>query len=444
MESWSAPFRVTDGERLVAAVREARLQAGPRICRASFVIDHRNLLFHVQETPPVRGILLDRMLDRLVAESRFFEEPAVWASLALPGEGTRHRWLLALLTRSVFDDIQTACDENDLELIGIRPIAAVLAGPLKRLGAESGEAVLLVADFGSSYGLLAGRGDGQVLFVRSIAGGRGDDAGRLDQEINRTLQFVLQRFGGRVDRMVVIGERTHSVLAGRRIRDGLRVECLSEGSDGAVSVTGIAGPAEPTVLDFTKGRRRSPLWVRPALAAALALLLVVSSGVAALSLMEWKSRVVEKAEVEREARAAQRIAASRNARQSEANRLRALVETVGGDGGTAMVPAFGRYLPTVLPESFRLSRLAIDRSTNGWHVQLQGVSRDLGSRFLGRVESWEEALRNGAFRMEILDSTHRRSVKEASDLEAASFGGASVSASPRGEERTFFVKGWIP
>src|SRR6266540_2793454 len=74
--SWTSPEPVASdadfGPALAEAVKRTRFTG----TRVQVVLDHRSLLFHVQETPPARGKQLGQLLGRLVASNRFFEEPA--------------------------------------------------------------------------------------------------------------------------------------------------------------------------------------------------------------------------------------------------------------------------------------------------------------------------------------------------------------------------------
>src|SRR3954468_10987119 len=76
--SWLCPTAVNDeagfGVALAEAVRETRFTG----TQVTLVLEHRNLLFHVQETPPAAEKLVDQMLQRLVERNQFFDSKAVW------------------------------------------------------------------------------------------------------------------------------------------------------------------------------------------------------------------------------------------------------------------------------------------------------------------------------------------------------------------------------
>ena len=299
----------------------------------------------------------------------------------------------------------------------------------------------MISDLGGSHGLLVGRGDGQVLFARSIGASRGETEGRLDQEINRTLYFAEQRFGVKVGRLVAVGARCFSLLSSRTLRDGLNVENLGVELEEPAQAALVAEGGPGIRLNFV---RRSPwqaTWVRPALAASMAALLVGSSATTAWVIHEAQGRRAEQDRRKREAQASARIQEVREARRQEAEGLRALVLTVGQPDHPAIVPAFCRYLQATTPASLRLTGLELSQSTNGWTLRLEGVSREQGGRFLSGIEEWESGLTGGVFRVNIDDRSHRLGVEGGSGVPLT--GSGPVASRSEGVERPFFLSGTI-
>jgi hypothetical protein len=446
VQTWHAPAAVKDGAMLSGAMREVCRRSGEDLRRVVLLMDHRNLLFHVQETPPAKGRLLDQMLERLIAENRFFDEPSVWAKLELPPGARHHRWLLALTPQSIWNDIKSACDENELDLVGLYPATALLARHLGKVRAEPGEAVLLIADFGGSHGLLVGRGDGQILFARSIAASRSETEGRLDQEINRTLHFAEQRFGGKVSRIVAMGERCESALSGRPLREGLNVETLVADLEDPALAAGASDGGPGIRLNFVRRSLWQSPWARPVLAAGMAALLLVSMATAAWVLDQARTQSLEQERWKREVRAAARIRETRLSRGQEWDNLRALIVTVGDPDQPAVVSAFCRYLQTTTPATLRLTGLDLERVTNGWALRLEGISREQGGRFVSGIEEWEAGMTGGVFRVRVEDSTHRRSVAGSSAGLGSTLpmsGEGRVTPKPEPGEKPFFLSGTI-
>src|SRR5947207_13624011 len=89
--AWTCPRPVLEGEDFDEALGEAVRETGFTGTRVVVVLEHRSLLFHVQETPPAKGRLLEQLLQRLVSQSRFFEERAAWSCVEVPGLKGRQR-----------------------------------------------------------------------------------------------------------------------------------------------------------------------------------------------------------------------------------------------------------------------------------------------------------------------------------------------------------------
>ncbi|MGE4181710.1 MAG: hypothetical protein AB7J34_17955 [Limisphaerales bacterium] len=446
--SWTSPEPVVDGPAFATAVREARQRAPGRVCRANVAIDHRSLLFHVQEAPPAKGRLLTRMLDRLVDENRFYDEPAVWTRVELPPNQRRCRWLLCLIPKSLWTEIESACEENDLELRGLYPATALLGDSLRKVGAGSGEVVLIVADFEGSHGLMIGQGNSQILFARSVAGGEGDVGERLVREIDRTMHFARQRFGAQVNRLVASGGACYSTLSGRKVREGLNVECLLSENDGGGFAVGAAELRETTPLNFMEGRRRQAPWLRPALVAAMSVLLAVSLGTAGWVRLELNARIRDRAQRSQAQRDAARLDAESQRSRTEADRHEAFLRTIGTPEDPSVAATFARYLGARLPTSLRLTALALERKTNGWWVQIEGATRERGSRFLADVGSLEAELTGGLFQMRITDGTEARSVGGLPNLASPNPApddttDTSSETTEEARERAFFVTGTI-
>jgi len=212
--SWLCPAAVNDevdfGIALVEAVRQTHF-TGTQIM---VVLDHRSLLFHVQETPPAAEKLVGQMLQRLIERNQFFEGKALWSRLDLPGAKDKSRFLLALLPEAFVQTLVRTCGDQGFELTGIFPLAAVLDTELRALGVAPSETVLLAIDLGGALHLLLGKGDGTVLFSRTLLTGDAIGSERVLQEINRTLHFAQQQFAAKVTQMFVSGASAFSV-AGR-------------------------------------------------------------------------------------------------------------------------------------------------------------------------------------------------------------------------------------
>lgn len=441
--SWTAPQPIHDSGSLNLALTTACRQQGLTARRANFVLDHRNLMFHVQETPPAKGQFLDQLIERATTENRFFEEPAACTRLALPAQSHRQRWLLAITPKSLLAEIESACTSNRLELAGLFPAATLLSSFLPAPGGTpEPTGVLLVADLGASHGLLAGRTDGQILFARSIAPSVDPSPARLQQEINRTLHFCQQQFGTTINQVVALGSYCHAVLAGQSPREGIQLDPLSTNLVAADFARLAADLTAKAPFNFLAASRRNHQAARLRMAVAAGLVAVFGASIAfaATTALGTQIRQERLAEARRLAAARSSAASARLAQQREGRQLLALIQTIPSREDPAIAALFARYLQTTIPHQARLTSVDLSKSTNGWSVSVEGVTTEQGSRFLELVENFEAQLRDGVFQLKILESTPGR-LRNGTPL--ASSPAPSTHLATKGEEQNFFITGLI-
>ncbi len=404
VRSWTCPQPVGGADLLRDAVGQAIRHTGFEGRKAVFVVDHRAVLFHVQDTPPARGRLLDQVLERLVADQRFFTEPAVWCRTPLPTDGARERSLLALMPRSLFRLLEEAAAAHQLELVGVFPVAPLLVPALRQHASSPDDRLLLVADLGHAHALVFGQGDGRVLFSRSVSETHEPTGARLDQEINRTRYYIQQQLGVPVTRVVRFAFGQDAPSPGVDLSGPSAPAC---GSPLACAALDLARDA---AFNFALRHARPPRWIQPAIAAGMATALTVSLAAAALVEFAVSHRQADTRRARVAAQLEREAAQLEDTVHREGQRLTAYLQTLGG--GTPSVPAlFPVYLQQRLPATFRLATLEIHPSTNGWKVSLEGHSRDRGTRFLSAVEAFESDLARGPFAVRVTDSTHRRTTE---------------------------------
>jgi hypothetical protein len=431
---------VTDPTEFAAAVATALRETRFGGTQAMLIIDHRSLLFHVQDTPPAEGKMVDQMIDRLVARSHFFEEKAAWSRLALPEAKGRHRHLLSLLPESLVQSLVAVLAAHRVDLVGVFPIAAVLGDHLRQLSAQEGEVVLLAADLGDAIHLLLGLGDGQVLFSRTVAMSGQQPAERAAQEINRTLHYAQQQFGATVNKLFIYGDDAYRILKDQPIREGL-------------SITPSPVPADPIHFArhvFLLSPKLRQNFIPPSALkrksnqqlAAVAVVFLAASSVIATIATELTVRARERAQESqaRQSSAEWEIRQQSILQQNEAGHARALLGAIGNTNDPPVPELFARHLTSVTPESARISRLDIRNATNGWHVRLEGFAPEPAREFVDLVAEMETRLTAPPFRLRIQDSTRQQLTRGTG---AAQPGAPRRTTPGREPERPFFIEGTI-
>jgi len=440
LASWASPQPVPHegdfAEALAEAVRQTRFTGAQVVV----VLDHGSLLFHVEETPPVKGRVLNQLLERSVAQNHFFEEEAAWGRVDLPALKGRQRALLALAPKSLVQRLTAACTALRLNLAALVPTAAVLGPHLRELSIPAEETVVLATDLGGSLHLLLGRGDGQVLFSRSVVLGGTLQNDRAAQEIARTLHYAQQQFSATVNHLFVFGSAAFAALKDVQIRSGLKVQPSTVAEDPFYFArqAGLVSRKSPVNLVSPAETQRQR--VRGLAAAGLAAALVLSATTTFVVERTVRARERATTKLEQQLTVEGNTEAVNRSRRREADRLDAFLRLVGGTNDTPMAELFARYLPTVAPEAIHFTEAGVSRGVTGWEFHLNGSLREQSLDYLASLEQFERQLQDGPFRAEITDGTHQQILQGTAEGTSP-----SVRRSGRpGDEKPFFVKGRIP
>lgn len=438
--SWACsqpvPYEADFGEALAEAVRQTRF-TGTQVV---VVLDHGSLLFHVEETPPVKGRVLRQLLERSVAQNHFFEEQAAWGRIDLPSLKGRQRALLALLPKSLLQSFAASCAALKLNLAAVVPAAAVLGPHLRELSVPPEETVVLATDLGGSLHLLLGRGDGQVLFSRSVVLGGTLQSDRAAQEIARTLHYAQQQFGVAVNYLFVFGSTAFAALKDVQIRSGLKVQPSTVAEDPfyfARQAGLVSGRTPANLVSPAETQRQR---VRGLAAAGLAAALVFSATTTFFVERTVRARERTAAELEQQLAADGNTAALNRTLGREARRLDAFLRLVGSTNDAPVAGLFARYVPTVTPETIHFTEASVSRGFGGWEFHLNGSLREQSLDYVAMLEQFERQLQSGPFSARIIDSTHQQILQGTADVASPA---ARRSGRP-GDEKPFFVKGTIP
>lgn len=433
--SWSAPQPVSDGAEFTAAVAEAIRATRFSGAQAMIIVDHRSLLFHVQDIPPAEGKVVDQILDRLVARGHFFEEKAAWGRLGLPEAKGRHRYLLALLPDSLIQGLVTALAAQQIELAGVFPIAAVLGDQLRVLAAQESETILLAADLGDAIHLLLGTGDGQVLFSRTVAITGQQPAERAAQEINRTLHYAQQQFGATVNKLFVHGARAFQTLKDFPIRPGLVVAASPVPEDPLLYARHVFQLSPKLRLNFLPPSALKKKSTQALVAVTVVLLGALTLSTTIITEIQVHAREKTLKNQARQSSAEMDIRNQSVGLFNDALRWRALISAIGTTNDPSIPELFLRTLGDTVPEPVRLTQVHLEPVTNGWQIRLDGYTTDAAGQYVETVTQLEKRLSTGPFQVRIENSTLRQ----------LSRGGqaSAVKVPARENERPFFVEGLI-
>jgi hypothetical protein len=430
---WSCPTPVHEDSEFASALAEAVAQTGFMGSKVMLALEHRRLFFYLQDTPPAADKVVDQLLQRAVERNNFFEERTVWSRLSVPPAKSRPRFLLTLMPEALVCSLAEICDAQGLELLGVFPLPAMADDTLRSLSVPQDEAVLVAADLGDALHLLLGKGDGTVLFCRTVtnvdASKPSASIERASQEINRTLLFAQQQFGCNVTQLFVSGTDAFNVLKEQPIRPGLAMHPSPVPEDALCYVRRVAvlsprlGSNLLGALPCNTKRRQQ--------VAALGMAALFCASIFLTVLVEVTVRARERAVTIRARQLQEEI--NSESLQRQAARWRALLQLVHATNQPPVPELFASYLPAAVPDSIRLTAVDLSRTTSAWNCRIEGVAREGAGDFAALIEAFEHELQTNVFKLHITDSTHRRLVR----------GTETPPPGIQHQERMFFVTGEI-
>lgn len=191
---WTCPYPVENANELAQALSASIRQTGFRGKEVSLVVHTTRLVHQLADTPPLEGALRERFLEKKALVLNPLGEAAAWSCQPAFTTGKGNTVLFHFLPKTFYETILQACRQSGLRCRHILSPVAVLQGQLLQLHPGTAETILLIAETEGSLTLLAGRGDGQVLFGRSLRHSEGADAGRFGQELSRCAAYAQQHF----------------------------------------------------------------------------------------------------------------------------------------------------------------------------------------------------------------------------------------------------------
>ena len=150
-------------------------ETGYRGQTVSLVLVPPRLVQHMLDVPPVKWSALNKVIQRQVAQQRFFPGEAAYARQMLASAKKSPRVLLHLLPRLVVSQFMLACRRNELHLVSVVPASAALQQQLRALSLQRSDVVMLAAETAGSTTLVICDGDGRLLLARTLQGTWNED-----------------------------------------------------------------------------------------------------------------------------------------------------------------------------------------------------------------------------------------------------------------------------
>lgn len=407
--SWERPGLVVSSEMLCQALQEALHQTQFPGRQVALVVEDPRFVTRTLQLPPMLLPDLLPILERKVQQEKKCEGPAAWRyciGLESRGKLSIH---LEIWPQSYIDDIVRICEDLGLYLRQLAPLSALAENQLSTLPVEAGEGSLLVTMLEGKIMFIAGRDDGTPLWTRHLFPAQdwvplGE---RVGTEVNRTILFITQQTNLKIPYIWFLGEE--DLLTVGEIQPHVSTPILPfpinpdwkywlwVGATIPVNHVGNFTPTEvlqaPLRMTLTK-----------TLAATIAIFLIL--GVGTTSVIEgYLAKHQEAVQT-----MADQVASLQYDQEQWKTRLMSLqtkrqwAQAVRETSTPGLEGPFLSYLGSVLPAQVILEKVYLERTQEGWNLELDGTTSTDLSTTLRVVDRFVQQLADGPYHVTLLNS----------------------------------------
>lgn len=431
--AWTAPAPVTELTALGQVIGEAVLATGFRSRDVVMVVDNRNVIYHLQETPPGKSGTVRRLIERQVQQQPFFQEPPVWGLRELPPAKGRNRYLLTVVPQSVLVAVREACEKSKLLLKGLFVPADVFQRRLVDATLDPVRPVMLAAAADDLLCLLAGDSSGRILFARSFPISNPIDVERVVQEISRTQLFARQQFGVSINECRLSGAVLGAETLRTHVRNEMRFVDGMQPADEFELAREVARLPIGSEVNLARKTNAATISNRR-LAIAASVLLAASIGFGALVELELRVDAREAIRLQQSATAAEASELKNLSRQHEADQLSNQVQMLDPSNFPPLSPAVLRELGAITPGDLTLSAVTVGQTNGIWTLRIEGRTTESIAGAVPLLRQFEANLTNRPLGLQISDSSRQRV------FGTWDGGQPALPLEPSGQ-RTFFIEG---
>ncbi len=386
--SWACPSAVGTLEEFEAAFDEAVRTLGFAGEEVFLILAHEHFVHQLEQAPGFSESASRAYLRGRVERYEKEKEPVLWVSQRTVSTRQEATFVLHLLPSAFYGRINSVLLARRFDLTRVLPVSVPLQLVIEALGTPGKSPVLVAAETGAATTVLAARGDGQMLFCRTLLARWEADPARLGVEVNRSMLYAKQQFGAVIDLAWLLGKAGEPVRLEVQARCGAGKEVTVRASAPVDWLQAVARltPRHPVnLVAGYLGRKRRQQFARRVLVAGCWL------GFTLMALDLWSRASSWSAE--RQRLAALRAAESTmeetrqriEARNQQAETRRVFIQQVSDD---RLPPVPGRLLALVasaLPSTASLTEFSVkhDAASGSWLF-----------RFDGQIEADEETARD--------------------------------------------------
>ncbi len=378
VEAWFAPYEVNDLSDLSRAMYDASknidISRGGTLAIAYEDDKHTHEFLEVPDLPKRD---LEKYLLRRIEKDKPFEGEAASCYHPVLRNSDNKGVLLHLMPKSIVDAVIRICEEYYLTPKRLVPLTEIMSEHVPKLNANASDILLVVALFNRRAQLLVSHGNGEILFVRELVySWQHDKTERLVIEINRTIGYIKQRIGPRLENVWIMGEYAPEIIEEFKTRLNAPVELDSSAIDMTFWTQEVANLPQRLSSNFIPVLARRSITRKSVMrTAVLGVSSLVTVAVLATVIIEMiiAKHGINNYTVQQEiARVNQEInQLSNNLEKIEIERQR--LNHLSTDAFN--LPAvFLSHLGNMVPDGITLTQVNIDRSHEYWEIIIAGTS----------------------------------------------------------------------
>lgn len=377
LQTWesSVPVRtLEDFEQGIDAVLEAVRFAGTEMF---LILEHDEFVHQAEHAPAFSESAAKAYLRGCVQRYEKERAPVLWISQRTVSVRKESAFLLHMLPSSFHGQLSSFLVTRHLDLTRIIPLVVPLQMLLEETPVATQQMVLMAAEAGDATTLMVARGNGELLFSRTMLARWDSDPARIAVEVNRSLLYAKQQFGAVIDRIELLGAVSDKVQAEVQARCGAdkQLQVRPSNVQSWLEVVARLSPRHPVNLVVSHlGRKRRRQFLRRLLLAGCWL------GVALMALNTWtrlQHWTNNEQRLMRLQSNAPEMIAERDllrGRSAELARHRQLIRETADQRLPAVAPRFLAYLSSIRSEDTHFTEFSTkwDADTGQWSFRLEG------------------------------------------------------------------------
>lgn len=399
---WENPGLVVSPYMLRQALQEAIRHTQFPGTHIGMMVEDPRFLTRTLQLPPMLLTDLLPILERKVQQEKTCEGPAAWRyRIGLESRGKLNIHL-DIWPQDFIDDLVHICQDLDLDLRQLAPLSSLSESLLSTLPVEPGEGTLLVTMLEGKIMFIAGRDDGTPLWTRHLFPAQdwvplGE---RVGTEVNRTMMFITQQTNATIPRIWLLGEEDRLTVGEIQPHVSTPILPFPINPDwkywlwvGATIPANHVDNFTPTHVLQAPFRRT----LTKTLAAVIAAFIIL--GVGTTSILEGyltKHRTVAQA-MTAQVTALQQDQAEWNSRLMSLQTKRQWAQAVTETTSPGLEGPFLSYLGTVIPTQVILQKASVERTEDGWNLELEGRTSTNLSTTLSVVGQFVKQLAEGPY-----------------------------------------------